>query len=171
MTDITKICLNMIVKNESQVIIRLLSSVITIIDTYCICDTGSTDNTIELIKNFFEEHDIEGKIIQEPFKDFGYNRSFALKAAAGMSDYAILLDADMILEIKQFDKSILSQADAFCLLQGSVDVYYQNMRIVRNNNTFTYLGVTHEYVSTPPDNHNVNIGKDQLFINDVGDPT
>lgn len=166
---IPTLCLNMIVKNESQVIIRLLSSVITIIDTYCICDTGSTDNTIELIKNFFEEHDIEGKIIQEPFKDFGYNRSFALKAAAGMSDYAILLDADMILEIKQFDKSILSQADSFCLLQGSEDFYYQNMRIVRNNNTFTYLGVTHEYVSTPPDNHNVNIGKDQLFINDVGD--
>tara|TARA_Y200000002_G_scaffold383222_1_gene404156 strand:- start:16614 stop:18629 length:2016 start_codon:yes stop_codon:yes gene_type:complete len=166
---IPTLCLNMIVKNESQVIIRLLSSVITIIDTYCICDTGSTDNTIELIKNFFEEHDIEGKIIQEPFKDFGYNRSYALKAAAGMSDYAILLDADMILEIKQFDKSILSQADSFCLLQGSEDFYYQNMRIVRNNNTFTYLGVTHEYVSTPPDNHNVNIGKDQLFINDVGD--
>ena len=94
---IPTLCLNMIVKNESQVIIRLLSSVITIIDTYCICDTGSTDNTIELIKNFFEEHDIEGKIIQEPFKDFGYNRSFALKAATGMSDYAILLDADMIL--------------------------------------------------------------------------
>lgn len=163
------LCLNMIVKNESQVIIRLLSSVISIIDTYCICDTGSSDNTIDLIKNFFEEHDIEGKIIEEPFKDFGYNRSFALKAAAGMSDYALLLDADMILDIRKFDKSFLSQADSFCLLQGSEDFYYQNMRIVRNNDTFTYLGVTHEYVSTPPDNHNVNISKDQLFINDVGD--
>ena len=48
-----KICLNMIVKNESRVIERLLRSVLPLIDTYCICDTGSTDNTVEIIKTFF----------------------------------------------------------------------------------------------------------------------
>ena len=47
--DTPKICLNMIVKNESRVIIRLLDSVVKILDGYCICDTGSTDNTIFLI--------------------------------------------------------------------------------------------------------------------------
>ena len=57
------ICLNMIVKNESHIIIRLLQSVISIIDTYCICDTGSNDNTIEIIKHFFKENKIQGKII------------------------------------------------------------------------------------------------------------
>ena len=46
------ICLNMIVKNETQIIQRLLESVLPIIDCYLICDTGSTDNTIELIDNF-----------------------------------------------------------------------------------------------------------------------
>ena len=35
------ICLNMIVKNESKIITRLLNTVLPIIDTYCICDTGS----------------------------------------------------------------------------------------------------------------------------------
>ena len=39
------ICLNMIVKNESAIIERLFDSVLHILDTYCICDTGSTDNT------------------------------------------------------------------------------------------------------------------------------
>ena len=39
------LCLNMIVKNEGKIITRLFNSVIDIIDTYCICDTGSTDNT------------------------------------------------------------------------------------------------------------------------------
>jgi len=37
------ICLNMIVKNESKIITRLFDSVIDIIDTYVICDTGSDD--------------------------------------------------------------------------------------------------------------------------------
>ena len=35
--------LNMIVKNESKIITRVLNSVLPIINNYCICDTGSTD--------------------------------------------------------------------------------------------------------------------------------
>ena len=50
--SLPKLYLNMIVKNESRIIIRLLRSILPIIDGYCICDTGSTDNTIELIETF-----------------------------------------------------------------------------------------------------------------------
>lgn len=39
-----------IVKNESEVIERCLRSSLQYMDTYCIVDTGSTDNTIEIIK-------------------------------------------------------------------------------------------------------------------------
>ena len=168
-TNTPTLCLNMIVKNESKIIIRLLESVSSIIDCYCICDTGSTDNTIELIQDFFKGKGISGKIVEEPFKNFAYNRTFALKSCSGMSDYALLMDADMILEVRDFDKSRLSEADSFCLLQGNDSFYYQNMRIVKNNGNFKYLGVTHEHVSTPPNNHNINIKKNELFIRDVGD--
>ena len=54
-----KICLNMIVKNESAILRRLLESVLPLIDSYCICDTGSTDDTIE----------IKEKVIQNNGKD------------------------------------------------------------------------------------------------------
>ena len=47
--SLPKVCLNMIVKNESRIILRLLESVAPVIDAYCICDTGSTDNTVELL--------------------------------------------------------------------------------------------------------------------------
>ncbi len=133
------LCLNMIVKNEGKIITRLLESVSQIIDTYCICDTGSTDDTANIITKFFEEKGITGKIIEEPFQDFAYNRSHALKKCFGMSDYVILLDADMVLKIGDFDKKTLSQADSFCLLQGSDDFYYQNMRIVKNNGLYSYI--------------------------------
>ena len=46
-THAPTLCLNMIVKNESKIIKRLLTSVMNIIDCYCICDTGSSDSTVE----------------------------------------------------------------------------------------------------------------------------
>ena len=163
------LCLNMIVKNESKIIERLLQSVLPIIDSYCICDTGSTDNTEEIISDFFNKHLIPGKIVKEPFKNFEYNRSFALQACVGMSDYILLMDADMILQVKNFDKQKLRLCDFAFILQGNESFYYQNTRIVKNNGLFSYSGVTHEYVNAPPGSVVAKIDKNELFILDIGD--
>ena len=94
------LCLNMIVKNEGRIIERLLESVSPIIDFYCICDTGSTDNTKEIIKSFFDKKNINGIIFDEQFVNFAHNRNVSLKKCVGLTDYVLLMDADMILEIK-----------------------------------------------------------------------
>jgi len=163
------LCLNMIVKNESKIITRLFDSVISIIDCYCICDTGSTDNTIEIIENYFKNKNIAGKVVQEPFKNFCHNRNFALQSCIGMSDFVILLDADMILEVKLFDKNLLKTADSFNLIQGNDSFYYQNMRIIKNDGKFKYIGVTHEYLDKPGSATLATIDKDIIFIKDIGD--
>ena len=171
------VCLNMIVRNESKIITRLLKSVEAIVDTYCICDTGSTDNTVELIKTFFKERNIQGKIVYEKFKNFEYNRNFALKNALGMSDYILFIDADMEMVFKNFNKQILWQADAFLVLQGSKDFHYQNIRIIKNYgekdadnelNEVKYIGVTHEYVNTGPYKI-MSLPMEIIFMNDFGD--
>ena len=165
----------MIVKNESRIIKRLLLSVSNLIDTYCICDTGSTDNTIEIIENFFKEKHVPGKVIEEPFRDFGYNRSYALKACESMdADYVLLLDADMIfwrnLDISPDDfKRRLTDSDLFFIYQGTDTFYYKNTRIVRNKMGFSYWGVTHEYVNSPPNTREDQIDKNICFIRDIGD--
>ena len=89
------ICLNMIVKNESKIITRLFDSIINIIDTYCICDTGSTDNTIQIIEAYFKNKSITnksitGKIIEKEFRNFGYNRNYAYLFAILGICFAIL---------------------------------------------------------------------------------
>jgi hypothetical protein len=172
----SKLCLNMIVRNESRIILRLLESVYDLLDSYCICDTGSTDNTIELVANFFKEKGIPGKIIQKPFKDFGYNRTFALSKCSDMdnADYILLLDADMIIvrdmSVSPADFKInLIGGDMFYVLQGNDIFNYQNTRIVKNRIGATYKGVTHEYVSFPGKTVTRNIAKDQFFVHDIGD--
>ena len=164
------LCLNMIVKNESTILPRLFESVLPIISCYCICDTGSTDNTVEFITSFFKKHNIPGKVVVEPFKDFCHNRNFALTSCVGMSDYALLLDADMVLNVKNYDKNTLNiKCDSFSLLQGNESFSYLNTRIVRNNGEFKYTGVTHEYISSPNKVTSATLDKNVLFINDIGD--
>lgn len=163
------IVLNMIVKNESNIITRLFDSVINIIDTYCICDTGSTDNTINVIQEYFDKKGIKGKIVLEPFQNFEHNRNVALQSCIGMSDFILLLDADMKLKVNNFDKSLLNNYDHFLVFQGNDTFFYQNVRIIRNNGLYSYKGVTHEYINTPQNSRSTVLCRSMFFINDIGD--
>jgi tetratricopeptide (TPR) repeat protein len=161
------LCLNMIVRNESKIIIRLLTSVLPIIDTYLICDTGSTDDTPTIIKTFFDSHNIPGEVITEPFKNFGYNRTFALKAAHRKATYALLLDADMIFKIEPtFNKQSLSK-DAYMIIQKGGGLNYHNTRLIRLDIDAKCVGPTHEYYDLPPGHQNEKL--DSIWIDDIGD--
>lgn len=155
-----KIVLNCIVKNEGKVILRMLKSVIDIIDYFIIVDTGSTDNTINLIMQFFSNYNVQGIIKKSTFINFEHNRNEALelcyqKPEAG--NYILLLDADMILEINNFDKDSLKD-EAYTILQEDNAFMYRNTRIIKNNNKYFYRGYTHEVIVTP-------IAKDLNFEN------
>ena len=100
----------MIVKNEAPNIERCLESVAPYIDYYVICDTGSTDNTKEVIKNFFDSKGISGEIHDHEWEDFGVNRSKALKLCHGKTQWALMIDADDYiagtLPVDKFDKNL-----------------------------------------------------------------
>ena len=171
-SQLPTICLNMIVKNESHVIERLLNSVVRLIDTYCIEDTGSTDNTIELITNFFKEKGIFGKIVNEPFVHFAHNRSHAFKQAERMADYLLLLDADMIFTYSLSPNEIRSrliQNDVFYVFQGSTTLCYKNVRFAKNHPESKYITPTHEYFAPPAGSTYGLFNKTEVFIDDRGD--
>jgi len=173
-SPLPRICLNMIVKNESKVIRRLLTSVLPLIDTYCICDTGSTDDTETIIREFFAEHNIEGRIVHEPFRDFGYNRTHALTQCDTMEgvDYILLIDADMVLQVQSSVETLkrkLWANPAHYVFQGTEKFYYKNVRFVKHRSGMSYWGVTHEYVKVPEGTTYGMFEKDALFIHDLGD--
>ncbi len=92
----TNICLNMIVKNETKVLPRLFRSLKDYIDYYVIVDTGSTDDTIALIKREMDAYGIPGEVHERPWVNFGVNRQQALELAlaADKADYLLFIDAD-----------------------------------------------------------------------------
>ena len=76
-----KMCLCMIVKNEAHIIKETLNNILKYIDYWVISDTGSTDGTQEIIKEFFEQKKIPGELVENEWKNFGHNRTLALEAA------------------------------------------------------------------------------------------
>jgi len=77
----TGICLNMIIKNEAKNLPRLFQSLHKVIDYYVISDTGSTDNSVEIIKELGAKYHIDGIIESHPWHDFATNRNIALNMA------------------------------------------------------------------------------------------
>ena len=60
MTIKPTICFASMCKNEEHCIQETLESVYKYIDTWVVCDTGSTDRTCEIVTNFFKEKNIPG---------------------------------------------------------------------------------------------------------------
>lgn len=144
------ICLNMIVKNEAAIIERCLTSIVKHIDYWVIVDTGSTDGTQQIIKDFMKEHKIPGELIERPWVNFSHNRSEALELAENKADYIFLCDADMALEVIDPNwKSQLQDEQAYSVIQKSNSIRYSNIRLVNGHltgkNRFRYWGATHEY--------------------------
>lgn len=85
----------MIVKDEAPVIVRCLQSVRPLLDYVLIEDTGSTDGTQELIREWLAAENLPDR----PWSDFGTNRSSALEALRQRREieYALVMDADDVL--------------------------------------------------------------------------
>lgn len=137
------ICLCMIVKDEAKVIERCLASVRDLVDTWVISDTGSTDGTQELIRRALAG--VPGELHQDPWVDFGHNRTRNIRRARGRADYLLLIDADMV--VRQEGALPPLTADSY-LLRHAADLEYRIKRLVRGTVDWRYEGATHEYLTT-----------------------
>lgn len=152
-----KICLTMIVKNEGKIIERCLKSTKGVVDCICICDTGSTDDTVQIIENYMQKACIPGKVCRHEWKNFGHNRTLSVQASQKMlaemgfpltDTFLLLLDADMMLEVSpEFTKKSIN-ADSYHFIQKNPWIVYYNTRLVRASLPWKCVGVTHEYWSS-----------------------
>lgn len=156
------ICLCMIVKNEAQVIERCLASVRGLIDTWVISDTGSTDGTQVLIRDAL--NGVPGELHEEPWVNFGHNRTLNIQHAYGKADYLLLIDADMT--VRQTGELGVLEGDSYMVCHAG-ETEYRIKRLVRADIAWHYEGVTHEYLTTGEPDCPVNL--DSLSIEHFAD--
>ena len=130
----------MIVKNESHVIQRCLRSVKPYIDSYSISDTGSTDNTMELIRE--ELAGIPGVLTSDPWKDFATNRNIALQGVRG--DWVFSIDADETFEIDGRSLVIDPKTDLYWVQIREKSTVFWRQNIFRNDGRWHYQNPIHE---------------------------
>ena len=141
------ICLNMIVKNESKVITRCLESLKPILDYWVILDTGSTDGTQQIIKDFMAG--IPGELHEDAFVNFEYSRNKALDFAKNKADYILFIDADEYFRIPKgyvmpkLDKDFYYVTTEF----GGTD--YARVLLIKNDLNWRWVGVLHEAITCP----------------------
>ncbi|MGZ4216830.1 MAG: glycosyltransferase [Solirubrobacteraceae bacterium] len=134
----------MIVRDEAAVIERCLRSARGLIQTWVICDTGSTDRTKDLIAQALEG--VPGELHECDWVNFGHNRTELMEHAYGRADYLLLLDADMTISYEESYIRTIT-ADSY-LLRHQENPEYWVKRLVRGDRRWRFVGATHEYITT-----------------------
>ncbi len=143
------ICLNMIVRNEADVVAETLDSVAPYISSWVIVDTGSTDGTQDVISVNMARRGISGEMHEREWRNFGHNRTQALKLAQGHADYIWVIDADDIV-VGTPDFTQLS-ADIYRMRLGDPSFTYWRPQLFRDGVRVRYEGVVHETAAWEPD--------------------
>lgn len=146
----------MMLKNEKKQLHVSLNSIVGYVDCLIIYDTGSTDNTVEIIKNHCEKHKINLYLIQGVFENFSVSRNVLLKYADKIDvKYLLMLDCNDQLRggehlLKFAKDQQYSKHTGYLVCQEwftgqSYDKYF-NVRFLKNKSGWRYRGSVHEWI-------------------------
>lgn len=145
------------VKNAGPQFEEMLLSNIDIIDKWTILDTGSSDNTIDIINNALVGKK-SGNLYQEPFINFCDSRNRLLELAGESCKFILMLDDTYVMKgnIRQFLNEIRGDqySNSFTLMINSHDTQYGSNRIIKSNSGLKYMYKIHEVIT---DKNNINI--------------
>ena len=146
----------MIVKNEAHVITRCLDSLRSLVDYVLVEDTGSTDGTQKVVREWMLRNGMLGMVIDEPWQDFAFNRSHALEALRKLEtvDYALIIDADdqLVLESNfnpiEFKNGMRHDLYSIEFQYGDTNPRTRSRlpRLCTNSLSFYFRGVLHEFL-------------------------
>ena len=153
----------MIVKNEADTIQKVLESTKDTIDRYTILDTGSTDNTVDIILSTFKN--VPGNIFTEPFVDFSTSRNRAIELDNNKSTFILMLSGNEYVRYGSTIRSFCQQQqntsnEVFNIrIKYGPNLKYDSARIFRSKANWFYVGSTHEYLT----NSTRHIARDKII--------
>lgn len=155
------------VKNAGYLFEQVLKENLQIIDRWTILDTGSTDETVSIIKKVLIGK--KGELYEEPFINFRDSRNRCLDLAGKKCKYTLMLDDTYTIrgDLRSFLNEIRSDqfANSYSLLIKSNDTEYYSNRVIKTAHNLRYIYKIHEVI-TNKNNITVVIPKDRVYIFD-----
>ncbi len=151
-----KVALHFICKNEAHVVNRMLGTSIGFADLIVAVDTGSTDNTIEVIKKFGSDNNIPTFVFERPFDNFENSRNCSMdKLREVVSSemkwdpkkvwgYFYDCDEELIVD-KNFKKDSLDK-DLYMINAYLGQMNYTRNTFFRVSGPFKWYGPVHEFI-------------------------
>lgn len=155
----------LMVKDEKRRILVTLESCKDIADCFIILDTGSIDNTKEIITNFCDNNKIKLYMKEEKFVDFSTSRNVLLDFADDKADYLLQLDCNDEVRngknLREFIDNYKGDSSGFYVCQNwwsgvSLDKYY-NVRLIKTKHQWRYKCPVHEYIINPEAEKNLAV--------------
>lgn len=158
----------MIVRDGATLITSCLESYLGQVDRFVILDTGSVDNTIELIYKFKRAHSQKVYVYTQLFMGFAESRNTLMNLASNtnfnyndskrMYDWSVMVDDSYYL-VGSLRDSLISRFDAKLYTVKIGNVYdsstYTSARVFRTKYVTSepylkYVREVHEYINHPP---------------------
>lgn len=147
------------VKNGGDQFEQMLTDNLPLIDRWTIMDTGSTDNTKDIIHRVLVGKK-KGELIEMPFENFRENRNALLDTAGSVCKYTLMLDDTYVVtgDLRHFLNEVRGDqfSDSFSIFIKSDDMEYGSNRILKTYRKLRYLYKIHEVID-PKHNNNVII--------------
>jgi glycosyltransferase involved in cell wall biosynthesis len=158
-SELPLITVALMVKNESIAVEATLFSLLNGgISHFFVLDTGSSDNTVQLVQEFFQKHpNIDGYISQEPFVDFAASRNRTLELAEHYfpnTVFFLMPDAEWYLHhphalMRFCEKEQHTDTPLYLIKIKINSVEFAAARLFRASKRIRFKGVVHEAPEVP----------------------
>ena len=180
-----KICLVLLIRNQTNNVNNSLESLKSIIDMISIIDFNDSNNLIDLILNWGKNNNVQTKVSIDEFKDLPYNRTNSIKISKNQfpnTDYFLLSEVDFIWNVKDFNKESLFK-NKYDVIQNTN--YYRSTKLLSSKINWVCHLKNYEYwtdindksnnnnslLTTLSIKENLNDNKISLLFEDLNDPT
>jgi tetratricopeptide (TPR) repeat protein len=145
------------VKNGGPQFEQMLLDNIALFDRWTVLDTGSTDETIDIINRVLVGKK-KGNLYHEPFINFKDSRNRCLELAGESCKFLTMLDDTYVIkgDLRGFLNEVRGDqmSTSFTLYINSDDTTYGSNRVIKSQAGLRYIHRIHEVIT---DKNNVNI--------------
>ena len=156
------------VKNGGPQFEQMLLDNMHFFDRWTILDTGSTDETLDIINRVLVGK-MKGNLYQEPFINFKESRNRCLDLAGDSCKFLTMLDDTYVIkgDLRGFLNEVRGDqmSTSFTLYINSDDTTYGSNRIIKSKSGLRYIHRIHEVI-TDKENVNIVIPRDISLIDD-----